>query len=147
MKEPIHILLADDDESDRLLFVEALVCVKTPTIVNAVDNGTELMNYLNMASTILPDILFLDLNMPRKNGIECLKEMKDSKKLNAIFIAIFSTSASPTDIVETFIGGAIVYVKKPNNFELLIAVVKKAIAIAGKHEKLFSDRSNFLLRV
>lgn len=103
-------MLADDDESDRLLFVEAIELVEAATIAT-VNNGTELMDYFNKASTVLPDILFLDLNMPRKNGMECLKELRSSTKFNGIYIAIFSTSASEKDIEQTFALGANAYIK------------------------------------
>jgi CheY-like chemotaxis protein len=74
--EPIHILLAEDDESDRLLFTEAFSELKINTIVRTVNNGVELMEWFNIENNRLPDLLFLDLNMPRKSGIECLKEIR-----------------------------------------------------------------------
>ena len=71
LKKPIHILLADDDEDDRLFFKEAFEEIKINTIVKMVNDGVELMNHLCKEDVILPHVLFLDLNMPLKNGIEC----------------------------------------------------------------------------
>ena len=75
-KGPLHILLADDDESDRLLFTEAFAELKLKTIVHTVNDGIQLMEWLNRENKRLPHLIFLDLNMPRKNGLECLIEIK-----------------------------------------------------------------------
>lgn len=64
--EPIHILLADDDEADRLLFTDVFEELKIKSIVNTVEDGVQLMEYLSENEKNLPDILFLDLNMPKK---------------------------------------------------------------------------------
>ncbi len=68
----IYVLLADDDEEDRLFFKEAFEIIKIKTVVKTVNDGIELMNHLTQNVNVLPNILFLDLNMPRKSGMECL---------------------------------------------------------------------------
>lgn len=146
-KQPLHILLADDDESDRLLFREAFSALKINTIVNTVNNGVELMDWLNSENNRLPHLLFLDLNMPRKNGIECLKEIKSNEKLKDISIAIFSTSDNEKDIEETFRQGANVYITKPDNFNKLQKVLEKAVVAAYQYEDQSMIRENFLLRI
>jgi CheY-like chemotaxis protein len=92
--EPIQILLADDDVDDRLFFKEAFDEIKIKTDVQIVKDGMELMKYLNKSDNKLPHILFLDLNMPRKTGMECLKEIKENNQFDNIAIVIYSTSAS-----------------------------------------------------
>ena len=89
--DPFHILLVDDDESDRLIFKEALEEMEIKPIVHTANNGMELMAYLTKTDARLPNLLFLDLNMPRKNGLECLKEIRNNEKLKDIYIAIYST--------------------------------------------------------
>lgn len=147
MDIPLSILLADDDAADRLLFTEAFEQLKTRTVVRTVNNGTQLMDYLNKADTQLPHLLFLDLNMPRKNGIECLKEIKSNERLKDICIAIYSTSASDSDVEETFTGGANVYIKKPSNFEVL----KKALSNIISETRIYQDppfnKAMFMLRI
>lgn len=145
--KPLHILLADDDESDRLLFKEAFTRLKIKTNVHTVNNGIELMEWLNMENTHLPDLLFLDLNMPRKNGIECLKEIKSNNKLKDISIAIYSTSDSAKDMDETFRNGANVYITKPSDFNLLKKVLEKAVMTAYQYQDQAMKRENFLLRI
>jgi len=100
--EPLYILLADDDETDRLIFKEAFEDLKIKTIVHTVNNGEQIMDYLNKKDSHLPHLLFLDLNMPRKSGLECFKEINGNKKLKDISIAIYSTSNSKKDVEETF---------------------------------------------
>ena len=79
--EQLQILLADDDKDDRFLFREALSELPLFTNLETVHDGEQLMNYLNEHSDSLPHVLFLDLNMPRINGFECLSEIKHDEKL------------------------------------------------------------------
>lgn len=145
--DPFHILLADDDETDRLLFKEAFEELKAKTILTMFNDGVELMNYLIKSNTIVPHLLFLDLNMPGKNGITCLKEIKSIKKLKNISIAIYSTSASEKDMEETFLGGANVYIKKPNDFNKLKLVLEKAILTNYIYQDPPFNKENFLLSI
>lgn len=145
--EPLHILLADDDESDRMLFKEAFEELEIKTIVHTVNDGKQLMDYLTKKGNHMPHLLFLDLNMPRKNGLQCLKEIRSSKKLRDISVAIYSTSASEKDIEETFLNGANVYIKKPNNFNALKQVLDKAVMAAYSYEAPPFDKANFFLRI
>jgi len=145
--KPFHILLADDDKSDRFLFTEAFSELKIETIVRTVNNGIELMEWLNMENVNLPHLLFLDLNMPRKNGLQCLKEIRSNKKLKDISIAIYSTSDSEKDIEETFLNGANVYITKPNDFNLLKQLLEKAVMTAFQYQGKTMKRENFLLRI
>lgn len=126
-REPLHILLADDDEGDRLLFTEALSELQSESIVHTVNNGIALMEWLNMDDNHLPDIVFLDLNMPRKDGLSCLREIKSDKKLKNIFVAIYSTSDTDKDKREAFEHDANAYIAKPNNFADLIQILEKTL--------------------
>ena len=145
--EPFHILLADDDEGDRLLFKVAFSELQIETVVHTVNSGIQLMEWLNMKDVPLPYLLFLDLNMPPKNGLECLKEIKSNEKLKDIFIAIFSTSDNEKDMEESFRNGANVYITKPNDFNMLKQVLEKAVKTASKYQDPSMNRENFLLRI
>lgn len=145
--EPLQILLADDDESDRLLFKEAFAELKVNSIVQTVNDGVQLMEWLNRKNIRLPHLLFLDLNMPRKNGLECLKEIKNNERLKAISIAIYSTSDNEKDMDETFRNGANVYITKPNDFNTLKQVLEKAVMTAYQYQDQLMKRENFLLRI
>ena len=146
-KDYIHIILADDDEDDRMLFTDAFEELKINTKVNTFNDGVELMNYLNNPNAILPHVLFLDLNMPKKNGIECLYEIKSNDKFSDIAIAIYSTSSSEEHIEETFVQGANIYIKKPSNFATLKKVLSEVVAINWQYHTSGLNKDNFLLRL
>lgn len=143
----IHILLADDDEDDRTFFKDAFDEIKINANVNIVNNGQELMDYLKDPNVELPHILFLDLNMPLKNGIECLSEIKQMEHLNDMAVAIYSTSASENDIEETFVMGANIYIKKPNDFDTLIKTLNIAVTINWQYHTDSLNKETFLLRI
>lgn len=143
----MHILLADDDEDDRLFFVDAFKELKINTKVDVFTDGVELMNYLNKEGVVLPHILFLDLNMPKKNGLECLDEIKSNEKFSEIAIAIYSTSSSEEHIEETFVKGANVYIQKPNDFNTLKKILAEVVAINWQYHTSNLNKENFLLRI
>lgn len=143
----ISITLADDDEDDRLFFTDAFEELKINTVVNTVKNGRELLDFLNLPETILPNIVFLDLNMPILSGVDCLKEIKQNDKLKDIAIAIYSTSSSEQDIENTFILGANIYIKKPNNFNDLKKILSEVVIINWQYHTNGLNKDNFLLRL
>lgn len=145
--ESILITLADDDEDDRLFFTDAFEELKISTIVNTVNNGRELLNYLNHPKTVLPNIIFLDLNMPILNGIDCLKEIKRDDKFKDIAIAIYSTSSSDQDVENTFVLGANIYIKKPSNFNELKRILSDVVIINWQYHTNDLNKDNFLLRL
>jgi CheY-like chemotaxis protein len=121
--QPKKIFLAEDDADDRMFFEDVLKEVSINTNLVMADDGVELMSVLEEAVPPPPDIIFLDLNMPRKNGFECLKEIRQTDKLSKIPVIIFSTSDNAQAIDKTYSLGANYYMQKPRTFALL----KKAI--------------------
>jgi CheY-like chemotaxis protein len=143
----ILITLADDDEDDRLFFTDAFEELKINTVVNTVNNGKELLDFLNHPETILPNIIFLDLNMPILNGIDCLKEIKLNDKFKDIAIAIYSTSSSDQDVENTFVLGANIYIKKPSSFNDLKKILSEVVIINWQYHTNGLNKDNFLLRL
>ncbi len=139
--------VADDDYEDRSFFVEALSESKIKTSIHTVNDGAELMDYLLQEDTDMPYMLFLDLNMPRKNGIECLDEIRKTEKLREVIVAIYSTSSSEKDINATFIRGANVYIKKPNDFNELKQVLDKVVRAAYVYCEPPFNKSNFIFKI
>lgn len=115
---PLRLLLADDDIDDRFFFKEALDKLSISTQLTTIDDGERLMTYLSENAHKLPDVLFLDLNMPRKNGSECLKELKLNNKLQQLPVIIYSTSLHEAVADELYENGAHFYVRKTNLTEL-----------------------------
>ena len=146
-KEYTHIILVDDDEDDRLFFTDAFEELKISTKIQTFKDGVELMDYLNADEVVLPEIIFLDLNMPKKNGIECLNEIKADSKFNNIAIAIYSTSSSEEHIEETFVKGANIYIKKPSDFNTLKKVLQDVVTINWQYQTSGLNKENFLLKL
>ena len=146
-KDFINITLADDDEDDRMFFTDAFNELKINTRVTTFNDGVELMNYLNDENAVLPNVLFLDLNMPRKNGIECLLEIKKNALFDDIAIAIYSTSSSEEHIEETFVNGANIYIKKPSDFNTLKKILSDVVTINWQYHTSGLNKANFLLRM
>lgn len=130
---PIKILLADDDKDDRFFFEKALSEISIASDLSIAHDGEQLMQHLSENLKNLPDVLFLDLNMPRKNGFECLTEMKENKKLKHIPVVMFSTSY-PRDknyerdmINMLYKIGALDFIRKPDDFSVLKKVIQDSL--------------------
>lgn len=127
-----NILLADDDKDDNILFHDVLDELPIPTHLTIVFNGEQLMQLLNETKEQLPDVLFLDLNMPRKNGFDCLSEIKQSEKLKPLPVVIFSTSYEPEIVSLLYKNGARYYIRKPNSFKQLKTLIHRALILTEK---------------
>jgi len=135
--KPLNILLSDDDIDDCNFFKKALDALPIHTNLIIVNDGDQLMNYLSEQSEKLPDVLFLDINMPRKNGFECLSDIKQNEKLKDLPVVMFSTSSSQDKIDILFKKGADMYVRKPSDFSQLVQVIHHALPMAT--ENIFSN--------
>ena len=124
-KEPVKIVLAEDDRDDQEIFTEALDAANIPSDLTTVENGQELIDHLKDGSEPKPDIIFLDINMPVKGGKETLAEIKSDEELKQIPTIMLSTSNHPKDIEDTFKNGADLYVQKPGSFDMFILILKK----------------------
>jgi CheY-like chemotaxis protein len=128
-KLPLKIILAEDDADDRFFFAKALNEIAIDTHLTIVHDGEALMEYLSKHLQNLPDVLFLDLSMPRKSGFECLTEIKDELQLMDLPVIMFST-AYPRDfkyeqsIISMLMNiGANDFIRKPSGFKELKAVI------------------------
>ncbi len=121
---PVRLLLADDDEDDCFLFQQALEELALLVHLTVVHDGEELMQLLYQEDAQLPDLLFLDLNMPRKNGFECLTLIKQDERFKKFPVIIYSTS-SKAEFLNATNGqnDAQYYLQKPAKFsELCLAI-------------------------
>lgn len=129
--EAVTILLADDDEDDRMLAEEALREAKLANTIATVGDGEELLDYLyhrgkfsNVAAAPRPGLILLDLNMPKKDGREALKEIKADPVLRRIPIIVLTTSKAEEDIYRTYDLGVNSFITKPVSFESLVEIMK-----------------------
>ena len=140
----LNILLADDDPDDRMFFSDAVSALSTRVNLSTVNDGAQLMSLLLNQASILPHILFLDLNMPFKNGFECLQEIRGNSKLKDLFVVIYSTTSSSKEISETFKMGANLFVNKPNSFTELKSILAKILAL-NLQEYSHPEKEKFVL--
>ncbi len=139
-----HVFIADDDEDDRLLFQEVVKELPYVVHVTMARDGEETIDVLSQLPE-LPDLLFLDLNMPIKNGLECLHEIKTHKKLQTLPVIIFSTSSYPKTINQVYDAGAHLYIRKPNDFMSFRRAIQYVLAINWKEKFSPLPRTEFVL--
>ncbi len=127
LHKPLLVYLADDDEEDSMFFKEALNEVNVEIHIEDFNNGVTLMDTLLKKKNSLPDVIYLDLNMPLMNGEECLDDIKTEPQLSKIPIIIYSTYVddSLADILRK--KGANWYLVKPNSFEKLKNLLQKSL--------------------
>ncbi len=130
-RHPVTILMADDDPDDCLLAREALAESRLANDLHFVSDGEELMDYLYQrgkysvpGSAPRPSLILLDLNMPKKDGREVLKELKADPHLRQIPVLVLTTSQAEEDILRSYYLGANSYITKPVTFSSLIEVMQ-----------------------
>ncbi len=141
----INILLADDDQADCLLFKEALEELPLSTILTMVHNGEQLMEAISKKGKKLPDVLFLDLNMPRKNGFVSLGEIKRSTELQKLPVIIFSTASDLDMVKNVFRNAAHYYICKPVDFSQLKKVIYEALILITQEHNQLPLKEKFML--
>ncbi len=146
-KNQLNILLADDDKDDRFFFSMALEGFSIPTLLDTVVDGEKLMTYLSENLLRLPDVIFLDLNMPRKNGFECLLEIKLNPKLNQLPVIIFSTSYEQEVVNLLYKNGAKYFIRKPSEYLQFKKIVQQTITLISLGNKQVPNRDSFVLTV
>jgi len=143
----IVILMADDDDDDFLLTKKALAEGEILTKLIRVSDGEELVDYLQKRgeigkSAVRPSVILLDLNMPRKDGREALREIKDDPEIRDIPVVIFTTSKAEEDIYRTYQLGSNSFITKPVAYDDLVRVMKtlgiywfETVKLPGDHAK------------
>ena len=127
----ITILMADDDADDRMFAKDALEEARLANDIHFVEDGEELMDYLRHQGKFAelngfpkPGLILLDLNIPRKDGREALKEIKEDDELKRIPVVVLTTSKAQEDIYRTYDLGVSSYITKPVSFEGLVDIMK-----------------------
>lgn len=128
MTQTKKIFLAEDDVDDRVFFEDALKGLNLQTELVISGDGEELMKALEETVPPKPYVIFLDLNMPRKNGFECLREIRESNKLKDIPVVVLSTSDHENIVESTYAMGANLYLRKPTSYLLLKKAIEMVLA-------------------
>jgi CheY-like chemotaxis protein len=126
---PIEVLLVEDDPGDVLMTQEAFEEHKVRNRLTVVSDGTEALAYLRRegeyADAVRPDLILLDLNLPRRDGREVLEEVKKDEDLGRIPVVVLTTSSADEDILRSYQLHANAYVTKPVDFERFISVIRQ----------------------
>lgn len=142
MDQQIKIFLAEDDRDDSFLFQEALNKIQYDTRLWVAQDGEVLTAMI--AEHPAPDFIFLDLNMPKKDGYSCLREIRAAGKLDQVPVIIMSTSSNEGSIERAFEEGADLYVRKPDNFADLQKIIETCLAKKSEYPDRPS-KDSFLL--
>ncbi len=121
------IFLADDDENDSFLFKDAIEQIEKNINLISYKDGFELMNHLNDKRNTLPELIFLDLYMPYKNGFDCLDEIRSNERLKNLTVIIYSTANHIEDIQKALNKGATLYFAKSSSFQELLNRLNKIL--------------------
>ena len=143
-------LLIDENEIDNFINERMITSCNFAEKVVVKNSGPAALDYLRQvlaSKETLPEIIFLDLNMPRKGGMQCLKEIRENDVLNQLTVAIYSTSSSQRDIEETFVKGANIYIKKPNDFQQLKKTIAHVISVNWQYQTAGLNKEMFFLNV
>ncbi len=140
----IKVLLAEDDEDDIDFFELALISVHPRTNLTTVIDGEQFFRFINTDEAENIDMIFLDINMPRKNGLECLIELRCNKKLDHIPVIMLSTSTNERDVDASFLLGANLYISKSYLLSEL-SIIKKILMLYEHNELFTTDKKKFVL--
>ncbi len=131
------IFIADDDNDDLLLFTDALESVDKSIKLEPVQNGNSLLSLL---SHLRPDLLFLDLDMPGKNGLECLVEIRKDPRYHKLPVVVFSSTTRPANIETAYEMGADLFFVKPANYNDLVASIRAILNLQWKDPSLVKEQ-------
>lgn len=125
----LQVLVVDDDDADTLMIEEALLSAEQPPVISRVADGSEALDYLRRrgahADAVRPDLILLDLNMPRMGGQEVLREIKNDEELKSIPVVVLTTSDTMVDIAASYTRHANAYVTKPMDLDSFEAAVQQ----------------------
>ena len=139
---PNSIIIADDDVDDSLFLVEALRTLNLELIIINVPNGQMLIDVLD---SISPSLIFLDINMPKKNGFEALKQIRSNRILDQPTVIMCSTSGFPDDVTRSQALGANMYLKKPNDIRNMNRMIEDVFRIDCRDKEQKSIPKEFMI--
>ncbi|GAB3512767.1 response regulator [Emticicia fontis] len=127
MHVSLNVVLAEDDKDYQEIFNNALTEVNIPTTLTVVSDGVELMKTLQTPGSPAYNIVVLDINMPKKDGIECLREIRKDRNLSSTFSVILTSTFDPIIKANAYDAGANLFLTKPENFDEYVETVRKIL--------------------
>ena len=141
-----NLLLADDDTDDVTFFKEALNELPVEASLSTVNDGVQLMHYLTSTALKLPDLLYLDLNMPLKSGVECLDEIKQNDTIKQLPVIIFTTAFNMEVVDLVYQKGAHYFIRKPGEYSQLKKIIYESLTLITKNQLKQPPREEFILQ-
>ena len=141
-KEKIKVFIADDDDDDIMLFKEAIEIAGINASLTSFKHGKALSDHIHQNEN-LPDLVFLDINMPLMNGIECLKDIRQTQYFHNVPVVMYSTSYHPDHIKESFNCFANLYITKPSSLNELVSTIKTVFELYLNGNLMKVGRADF----
>lgn len=138
-------MLADDDSDDITFFKDALNELPVAASLSTVNDGVKLMNYLTSPAVDLPDLLYLDLNMPLKSGVECLEEIKNNDIIKQLPVIIFTTAFNKDVVDLVYQKGAHYFIRKPGEYSQLKKIIYESLTLITRNQLKQPPRDEFIL--
>ena len=143
----LNVLLTDDNVNEHFFFNHCAKNISDKIQIISLNSGKALMDYLENEDNPLPDILFLDVNMPLKNGNDCLADIRAKHRYDTLPVVMYSTSDSTDDVEKAFELGANIYVKKPVGIDELKQVLLKVFTIFEDNKLQSVEKKDFLVDI
>jgi CheY-like chemotaxis protein len=144
-EETVRILLVDDDEDEKESFLNALRTLNLAHVLYTATSCQEL--FTTLEQNVLPHVIFMDINMPLPNGLECVKRLKESKQYLDIPVVMYSVSPSGKDIAEAYAAGAHYYIVKPYTSVNLAPTLKVALTPDWRKPQPRADQDAFVINI
>ncbi|MCT2561281.1 response regulator [Chryseobacterium herbae] len=147
IKEYLNVIAADDDEGNIIFFKNIFKGLKIGVKSQCFSNGEDLMKYLNSYGAIVPEIVFIKYDIPGKNFMECLEEIKADPKFSNMAIAVYTEELSEAEIEEIFVSGANIFMRKPETYDGLKKALTEIITINWQYHTSGLNKDNFIMKV
>jgi CheY-like chemotaxis protein len=146
-KEFLNVIVTDHYEGNQIFFKNIFKNLKIDVKVQCFTNGNDLMGYLNSRDALIPEILFLNYEIPGQNCTECIKEIKEDFRFNNMVNAIYSDQVSEEVVEDLFVQGANIFIRKPENYENLKKVLTEVITVNWQYHTSGLNKDNLIMKL
>lgn len=146
-REYLNVILTDSDENNHTSFKKIFQDLKIGIKLHTFYNGEDLMNYLNSEAALVPEILFMSYDIPQKDSLECLVEIKSNFKFDGMITTIYSKYLSSEEEEEVFVKEANVFMKLPDNYKDMKKSLTEIITINWQYHTSGLNKNNFIMKV
>jgi response regulator RpfG family c-di-GMP phosphodiesterase len=146
-REYLNVILVDNSEENRILFKKVFKDLKVGIKIQIFSNGENLMDYLNSEEAQVPEILFMEKEIPKKNSLEYIEEIKTDFRFDNMVIAIYSDHFSTAEEEDIFVNGANIVMKKPDNYDNLKKVMAEIVTLNWQYHTSGLNKNNFIMKV